>query len=200
MELLVNETWRDIPGYEGRYRVSSIGNIMSVGHITIDKRGVPRRLPDKILSIAYGKNDRYGYGHVSLCNTRFWVHRAVALAFLPNPDNLPQVNHKDGNKKNNRIENLEWCSARDNLLHAFKTGLHPNEAFEKDAGKRAVIVTSPNGETMRFSTVNEASVFLGYKWPSNLSTDMHKNNGKCRGGFFVRREDNFVSKHRKNDT
>lgn len=72
--------------------------------------------------------DRYGYAYVFVTQDcgkqkKVRVHRLVALAFIPNPNNLPQVNHKDGNKLNNSIENLEWCSAKYNTQHAWDIGL-----------------------------------------------------------------------------
>lgn len=194
MELLVNEIWRDIPGHDGRYRVSSIGNVMSVGHIIVDSAGRTRVFHDKILSPCYGKNPRHAYANVCLSRPdgtqqRVRVHRLVAEAFIPNPDNLPQVNHKDGNKANNKIENLEWRTIRENLLHAFRTGLHPNEKFEKEAGRRAVIVENQYGESMRFDSVSAAAAYMGYKYPSHLSRDLHVRGGKCRNGYFAYRED-----------
>ena len=192
MELLVSERWADVVGYEGRYRVSSAGNVLSVGHSIVDSAGRMRVFPDKILSPCYGRNPRHAYAHVSLnkpdgAQQRVRIHRLVAEAFIPNPDGLPQVNHKDGNKANNNVENLEWCSIRDNLLHSFRTGLHPNQKFEKEAGKRAVIVVSPKGEHTRFDTVNEAAAFMGYKYPSHLSRDLHVRGGRCKDGYFAYR-------------
>ena len=71
--------------------------------------------------------DKNGYFRVNLYNkenqTKQSVHRLVALAYLENNNDLPQVNHKDGNKQNNNVENLEWCSAKENVNHAFRTGL-----------------------------------------------------------------------------
>lgn len=94
-----NEVWKDVEGYEGIYQVSNLGNI---------KR-------DKKLKPLKAKS---GYCIVCLCKdgkqeTKY-VHRLVALAFLPNPQNLPQVNHKDENKANNSLNNLEWCSIQYN--------------------------------------------------------------------------------------
>lgn len=70
----------------------------------------------------------YGYYEANIVNSkrkfRAKIHRLVAQAFIPNPNNLPQINHKDGNKLNNNIENLEWCTAKDNLKHARETGLN----------------------------------------------------------------------------
>lgn len=76
-----------------------------------------------------GQVDRGGYHRVQMIlkGKRYWfsVHRLVAEKYLPNPDNLPQVNHKDGNKLNNHVDNLEWCTASENIKHSIKMGLHP---------------------------------------------------------------------------
>lgn len=97
------EEWRAVPGYEGLYEVSNIGNVRNV------RRNTLLRL----------SKDCYGYIQVSLYKngrrTGLRVHRLVAEAFLPNPDNLPQVNHLDEDKTNNRVDNLEFCTAKYNL-------------------------------------------------------------------------------------
>lgn len=65
-----------------------------------------------------------GYLRVYIGKKGYFVHRLVAIAFIPNPENKPQVNHKDGNKLNNSVENLEWCTNQENRTHAIKNGLH----------------------------------------------------------------------------
>lgn len=112
------EEWRDIKGFEGVYQVSNMGRVRSLDHITGGKhwRG-------KILSTAVTA----GYPIVKLSKGSEKhprrVHRLVAEAFLDNPENLPEVNHIDGNKNNNRMDNLEWCTSKENKIHAWVTGL-----------------------------------------------------------------------------
>ena len=105
------EEWRKIKGYEGIYSVSNIGNIRN------DQT-------NKILSKYVSHK---GYEVIYLCNKgkrkNMKVHRLVAIAFIPNVENKPQVNHKDGNKLNNNVDNLEWVTCKENINHAFKTGL-----------------------------------------------------------------------------
>lgn len=106
------EEWRDIVGFEGFYEISSLGRVRS--HIT-----------SKILSPSLCSS---GYPKLTLCkygrHTQHMVHRLVAKAFLPNPDNMRTVNHIDGNKQNNQANNLEWCSHSDNQRHAYRMGLN----------------------------------------------------------------------------
>jgi len=109
------ETWKPIVGYEGLYEVSNMGRIKSLPK-TID---IHRCLQHRNEKIFNGSKDNHGYMCVTLCNNgkrkTFKVHRLVAYAFIPNPDNLPQINHKDENKANNCVENLEWCDQSYNI-------------------------------------------------------------------------------------
>ena len=109
------ETWKDIKGFEGIYQISNMGRAKS---FKADPNG-------RILSI---KNSKGDYLNIVLChgNKRrsVKVHRLVAEAFIPNPDNKPEVNHKDGNKQNNRVGNLEWVTRAENHRHAL--ALNPN--------------------------------------------------------------------------
>lgn len=121
----MNVIWKQIPNYP-LYVCSSDGKIKNI------KR-------QKLLKPTSDKN---GYLKVILCkdnkHKNIAVHRVVAMVFLKNPHNLPQVNHKDGNKTNNTVSNLEWCSNYDNIQHAIKNGLikvkcedNPNAKLKK---------------------------------------------------------------------
>ena len=111
----MNEEWRPIEGYEGLYEVSNLGRVRSLDMYVKSRYGNYRLHKGKVLSPT---KDRYGYLTVTLnCNGKsktIKIHRLVAQAFLPNPDNLPQVNHRDENPSNDNVDNLEWCNAKYN--------------------------------------------------------------------------------------
>lgn len=122
------ELWKDIQGFEGLYQVSNYGRVKLLEHTFTTKTGKVCTVPGKIKKPSNVK----GYCHVVLdaCGKvkNISVHRLVARAFIPNPDNKPQVNHIDGNKKNNHVDNLEWVTGEENIQHAFDTGLMPVKA------------------------------------------------------------------------
>lgn len=110
--------WRDIECYEGYYQVSNTGLVRAISRTIIFADGRKRNYPEKMLPIKEWFKNGKGYLMVSLTKHHktkgFSVHRLVANAFIPNPNNYPQVNHKDEDKSNNQVENLEWCSAKYN--------------------------------------------------------------------------------------
>lgn len=117
-----NEIWKDVVGYEGYYQVSNLGRVKSVlrkvNHRkwfrTIDERILKQHAnKDLHLRMALSKNDNN--------SKHYYVHRIVAQAFLPNPNNYPIINHKDENPFNNRVDNLEWCTHKYNINYGTRT-------------------------------------------------------------------------------
>ena len=113
------EIWKDIPEYEGLYQVSNLGNIKS-----LSRRNKKRVNQERLMKL---KLNSSGYYQVWLYKNNkdrgFFVHRLVALVFIPNKNNLPEVNHIDAIKINNVVSNLEWCTHLQNMKHANNLGL-----------------------------------------------------------------------------
>ena len=114
----MEEIWKDIPGYEGIYQISNMGNARSLDRITFDGR----KLRSKPLKQFFDKD---GYMKVGLCKNnnvkQYRVHRLVAIAFIDNPNYYSQINHKDENKTNNSFINLEWCDCKYNINYGTRT-------------------------------------------------------------------------------
>lgn len=114
--MIIEEEWRDIKGYEGLYQVSNLGRVRSLDRYTKSRWGTQKLEKGIIMKLSY---DRDGYQIICLRrdakNSRFRVHRLVAEAFIDNPYNYPLINHKDENKANNCVNNLEWCSHKYNV-------------------------------------------------------------------------------------
>ena len=116
------EVWKPVVGFETLFEVSSFGNFRRKGKENFLAQCVHRHGYKLVATKPFGRKGK---------NKTFRVHREVAKAFIPNPDNKPQVNHKDGNKTNNFVENLEWCTSKENTKHAWETGLSKPLTFEQ---------------------------------------------------------------------
>jgi len=126
--LVCCEEWKNIVGFEDLYSISNLGRIKGKSyHNGTDERILKQNPKNGYLQIALYKNKKYFY---------FSVHRVVAIAFIPNPENKPDVGHfgkypngKEGNKKDNMYINLKWVTRSENLKHSFKFGLNNNEGI-----------------------------------------------------------------------
>lgn len=142
------EIWKDIIGYEGKYKISDRGFVKSISY---NRTGKERILSERIID-GYNQVALYKDGKVK----NKYVHRLVAENFIPNPNNLKEVNHIDGNKLNNCVENLEWVSAKQNSTHAVMSKLRILPTYK-------VIQKTVRGEFVKqWNSVHEISSYYGY--------------------------------------
>lgn len=127
---LPEEIWKDVVGWETAYEVSNLGRVRTKMHTITTKRGTSATFSPKLKKVYF---DEDGYARVSLYfnneSKLVGVHRIVAQAFIPNPNNLPQVNHKNGDKADNRAENLEWVTNTQNIRHSIDAGLRDPKVY-----------------------------------------------------------------------
>lgn len=131
------EEWRDIKGYEGYYQVSNMGRVKSLERKIKRSRCGDATIKSKILKL-WDTKDYYPYAHLCVCNKRklIKIHRVIAETFIPNPENKPCINHINGKKNDNRVENLEWCTYSENNFHAFRMGLNNNAKGEMSVNSK----------------------------------------------------------------
>lgn len=158
----MKEVWKDVVGYEGLYEVSNLGRVKSLVRKLGDGTGKGFSTKEKILKTS--KSNNYKQAHLYNLNkfkSRL-IHRMVATAFIPNPLNKPQVNHIDGVKSNNVASNLEWVTAKENQLHAIKTGLSKSRrGADCKLSKRVIQYDMNMNEIRVFGSIKEAGRELG---------------------------------------
>lgn len=167
---LEGEIWKDIKGFEGFYMVSNTGRVKSLSRISNNSRYISE---EKILSPRVCGTQRE-YLSVSLHangkTKQMKIHRLVAEAFVPNPNAYREINHKDENKGNNHVDNLEWCTRSYNVNYGCRS--------EKQAKhlRKAVVALTSNGQVVReFESIKAAGIWAGVD-SSNISRAIRKNN------------------------
>lgn len=189
------EQWRHIPGYNGKYEVSTLGRVRSFALSSRASVEYPYILKPKMsehgyCSVCLYKNGKREY-HM--------IHRLVATAFIPNVSKNPEVNHKDGDKSNNEVSNLEWVTSSENMKHSFAAGLHvPSEHQKQVVSKicaQPVIATDRNGENeKRYESATVASRETGVDTSHIIKCC--KGKAKTAGGYKWR-YDNYATREER---
>ena len=172
----IGEIWKDIAGYEGLYQVSNWGRVRNTRRVRI--------LKPNLLKAGYYQVALYEGKRISHC---FKVHRLVAAAFIPNPNNLPCVNHKNEIKTDNRVENLEWCDERYNSNYGTRNNRLSALLTNRSDLSKPVAQMTKNGEVLAtFPSANEAERQTGICSTNINACCLNKPRYKSAGGFIWR--------------
>lgn len=167
----IKEIWKDIPEYEGLYQINNLGNVKSLYNYRKGNILKPR-LKRGYYQIGLRKN-----------NKRKWyaIHRLVAQTFIPNPNNLPQINHKDEDKLNNKVDNLEWCTASYNNSY----GTRLQRVAQNNKLKKTVLKYDLEGNFIKkYVSLSEAKRENNIKSVSSIKSCCNKKTKKCKGYIY----------------
>jgi hypothetical protein len=183
----MEEKWADITGYEGLYQVSNWGKVKSISRTIRRSNGRLHTVKEKYLKL-FPDNCGYMVAYLNKSGKKhnFRVHRLVAKAFIPNLKNKPQVNHKDGNKTNNNVENLEWCTNGENQIHAFQNGLNHHKSLfgcDNPTSKEIIMCDLNGNEIERFGSITEASRTIGIPDTNIITVAKGTKGHKTAGGY-----------------
>lgn len=161
----MEEIWKPIPGYEGLYELSNIGRLKSLPKIIHDF-GIHKKVITKEKIRKYPRPTKNGYRSYALTKDKIrhtgYVHKLLALCFLENddPQNKTQVNHIDGDKTNDVLSNLEWCTPGENQKHAWDTNLR-KRFLQKDHPKSKQVINTITGEI--YDSIKALSILINVK-------------------------------------
>lgn len=176
---ITHKKWKPIVGYEGYYEISNFGNVRSCERLVNHGLGSGvRKLKSKIIT---PWNDNHGYQVVSLSKSgkvkKYKVHRLVAEAFIPNPDNKPTINHINEIRNDNHVANLEWATYQENNNH----GGH-NQRVSRTLSKAVVQFDKSGNELADFDNIQDASSATGVH-AANIKSCLHHANRILAGGY-----------------
>lgn len=187
----MKEVWKDIEGYENKYQISNLGRVKSLSRKISNGKSFYLS-KEKILKSSIGTT---GYYFVNLNYVSKKIHRLVAKTFIPTIEGKNYVNHIDGNKLNNKSDNLEWCTNQENIIHAYETGLNKRitisekELQELYINKGLGISNIANMKNVSFNVVERELKRQGFKLRNMSEADTK---------YFITKE--FLQKELKNKT
>ena len=167
----MEKLWKEIPGTDGKYLISTAGEVMAISR-RVKFGHVYRWTKTKLLT---PRDNGKGYLELEFLGKHHYIHRLVAEAFIPNPYNFPCINHKDENKENNSVENLEWCDYSYNTNYGTRT----KRAKEKQFGDRFVVINLDTGDV--YQTPKDASRATGIH--NDSISRVCKGKSKTAGGY-----------------
>ena len=167
----MEKLWKEIPGTDGKYLISTAGEVMAISR-RVKFGHVYRWTKTKLLT---PRDNGKGYSELEFLGKHHYIHRLVAEAFIPNPYNFPCINHKDENKENNSVENLEWCDYSYNTNYGTRT----KRAKEKRFSDRFVVINLDTGDV--YQTPKDASRATGIH--NDSISRVCKGKSKTAGGY-----------------